>query len=842
MQQNTGGAVQRNLSQRGKKLLDLSTSNFGLLAVLLIVACVVVLAVHWPALSAQALSIDDSQYLTKNVLVQNPSWTSARRFLTEVLEPSTVEGYYQPLTMISLMFDYALGGRPDNLKPFHRTSLTLHVVNTALVIVLLYLLFGQDWVAAAAGLLFGLHPMTVEPIPWVGERKTLLAAFFALWCLILYVRHARKPNRPLFIGCLAMYVLALMSKPTSTPLPLLMLLMDYWPLRRWKWTTVLEKLPFIIVGGVSAIITYISQSSAAPALVAGGYGFERIPLVLCHNIIFYLHKIIWPANLSSHYVFPEPLGLSDTMVLAGVIGTCILVPLLVISLRWTRAALVGWLFFFVAIFPTTQVLRFSNVIASDKFAYLPSVGLLMVVASLLNWFCGTGSTGKSMARRMAVTITVLVLAGAEAVATRSYLVHWRDTLSLSEYILTKTPDAPQARNMLGLELQSQGKLDQAISQYRHALQVKPNYVEAHNNLGTALQLQGKPDEAISHYRRALQIDPDLAETHNNLGLVLTKTGQLDKALEHFRQALQIKPDFAEVHYNLGLELQSQGKLDQAISQYRHALQVKPNYVEVHNNLGIALQLQGKPDEAISHYRRALQIDPGYVEAHYNMGITFRAQGRHDEAIGCYLQALRLKPNHFEAHSNLGSVLSAEGKFDEAIKHFRQALQVKPDFAEAHYNLGLALKSQGKLNDAIKHFRQALQVKPDLAETHNNLALALTMTGQLDKALEHFREAVRLKPDYLEPLNRMARILAMHPEPKLRDPNQAIELAKRAAELTGHKDATILETLAAAYAAAGQFDQALKTAETALSLATAAQADELANHIRKKIQIYRQQKP
>jgi Flp pilus assembly protein TadD len=739
MQRDTGGAAQRNLSQRRKKSLELSASKIVLCVGLLSVCCAVIV-VHWPALSAQALSFDDSQYLTKNLLVQNPSWTSAHRFLTEVLEPSTVEGYYQPLTMISLMFDYALGGRPDNLQPFHRTSLTLHVVNTGLVIVLLYLLFGQAWVAAAVGLLFGLHPMTVEPIPWVGERKTLLAAFFALWCLILYVRYARKPNRSLYIGCLAMYVLALMSKPTSTPLPLLMLIMDYWPLGRWKWTNILEKLPFFVVGGISAIITYFSQSSAAPALVAGGYGFERIPLVLCHNIIFYLYKIIWPANLSSHYIFPEPFGLSDPMVLAGVIGTCILVPLLAISLRWTRAAMVGWLFFFVAIFPTIQVLRFSNVIAADKFAYLPSVGLLIVATSLLNWFCGTGSDIKSMARRMAVTVTVLVLAGAEAVVTRSYLAHWRDTQSLAEHILTKTPDAPQARNMLGLELQSQGKLDQAISQYRRALQVKPNYVEAHNNMG------------------------------------------------------------------------------------------------------IALQLQGKLDEAISHYRRALQINPAYAEAYYNMGITFRAQGKYDEAINSYRQALRLKPYHVETHSNLGSVLSAQGKFDEAIKHFRLALQIRPNFAEVHYNLGLALKSQGKPDEAIKHFRQALRLKPDLAEAHNNLGLALTMTGKLDEAIEHFREAVRLKPNYPAPLNRMARILAMHPEPKLRDPSQAIEIAKRAAELTGHKDAAILETLAAAYAAAGQLDQAVKTAEAALLLAIANHADELANHIRKQIQIYRQAKP
>ncbi len=807
MQRNKARAAQKNHSRRHKKLSELSTSKIGLAVGLLTVSCAVII-VHWPALSAEVLSFDDTQYLTKNLLVQNPGWTSARRFLTEVLEPSTVGGYYQPLAMISLMSDYALGGRPDNLKQFHRTSLALHVANTALVIVLLYLLFGQAWIAAAVGLLFGLHPMTVEPISWVGERKTLLAAFFALWCLILYVRYAARPNRPLYISCLVMYVLALMSKPTSTPLPLLMLLMDYWPLGRWKRKIVLEKLPFIAVGGISAIITYISQSSAAPALVAGGYGFERIPFILCHNIIFYLYKIIWPANLSSHYAFPEPLGFSDPMVLAGVIGTCILVPLLVISLRWTRAALAGWLFFFVAIFPTIQILRFSNMIAGDKFAYLPSLGLLMAVSSLLVWFCRAGSAGKSTARHMAVVISVLVLAGAEAVATRSYLVHWRDTFSLAKHMLTVTPNAPLVRNMMGLELQSQGKLDQAISQYRHALQYKPSYVEAHNNLGIALQLQGENDEAI----------------------------------KHFRQAIQINPRYAEAYYNMGITFRAQGRLDQAINCYRQALQLKPNHFEAHNNLGNALQSRGKFDEAIKHFRQALQIKPDLAEVHFNLGLALKTQGKLDEAIKYFRQALQLNPDLAKAHNNLGIALQSRGRLDEAIRHFRQALQIKPDFAEVHYNLGIALKSQGEFDDAIKHLRQALQVKPDLTEAHNNLALALTMTGQLDKALEHFREAVRLKPDYLEPLNRMARILAMHPDPKRRDPGQAIEIAKRAVELTGHKDAAILETLAAAYAAAGQFDQAVKTVEAALSLATAAEADELADHIRKKIQIYRQAKP
>ena len=195
-------------------------SEVALLIALIVAVCVAVVIAHWPALSANALSFDDTQYLTENLLVQSPGWASAKQFLTEVLEPSTVRGYYQPLTMISLMVDYALGGRADNLMPFHRTSLILHAANTALVIVLLYLLFGQAPVAAAVGLLFGLHPMTVEPIPWMSERKTLLAAFFALCCLVAYVRFKHKGNWRLYVCCLVLYLLALMSKPTSVPLPL----------------------------------------------------------------------------------------------------------------------------------------------------------------------------------------------------------------------------------------------------------------------------------------------------------------------------------------------------------------------------------------------------------------------------------------------------------------------------------------------------------------------------------------------------------------------------------------------------------------------------------------------
>ncbi len=668
-------AHQGTQSKHNDNLSERLTSKTKLLAVLLLAVCAIVLAAHWPALSANALLFDDGQYLIKNVLVQNPGWASARQFLSEALEPSSVHGYYQPLSMISLMIDYALGGRADNLMPFHRTSLALHIANTALIIVLLYLLFGRAWIAAAAGLLFGVHPLTVEPIPWVGERKTLLAAFFALWCLILYVRYTRKNTWQLYVGCFIMYVLALMSKPTSTPLPVLMLLLDYWPLNRLRWKGILEKLPFFIVGGVSAIITYISQGRTGGVELPVEYGPWRIPLVLCHNIVFYLYKIIWPANLSSHYAFPKSLTLSHSMVLAGVIGTCILIALLVISLRWTKGLLAGWLFFFIAILPAMQIIGFSNVIASDKFAYLPSLGLLMILTSFLGWLC---RTGKPLIRLVVVVIIVVTLAVAESVATRRYLAHWRDTMSLCKHMLALTPDAAPVHVILGVELQSQGKLSEAVSHYLEALRIDPQKSDTHNNLGSAILAQGKLDEAVAHFNLALRLRPRYDDAHCNLGIAFESQGKPDEAVSHYLQAIEINPNNADAHYNLANLLQSQGRLDDAISHYQQAMKAKPGDADAHYRLANALQSQNRLDQAMLHYRDALRLKPDWLLPLNRMALILATHpspmGRKPaEAIALARRAAELTGYRNPLIlSTLAEAYAASGQIDLAVKTARTA--------------------------------------------------------------------------------------------------------------------------------------------------------------------------
>jgi hypothetical protein len=297
---------------------------------IVVAVCVIVLAAHWPVLSAKALSFDDAEYVIKNVLVQNPSWASTKRFFTEVFVPSSVKGYYQPLTMVSLMLDYAVGGREDNLLPFHRTSVVLHAANTALVIVLLYLLFRNIWIAAAAGLLFGVHPMTVESVAWISDRKTLLAAFFSFWSLLFYILFARKTGKKYYVACLLAYLMALMSKPTSVFLPFVMVLMDYWPLNRLSWKSVREKLPLFVPFIVFIVITFVSQLASAGGWLPGHeqHTVQTTLLIICHNIIFYPLKMLWPANLSSNYIYPRPFVISNPEVLADVVATVLLIILL----------------------------------------------------------------------------------------------------------------------------------------------------------------------------------------------------------------------------------------------------------------------------------------------------------------------------------------------------------------------------------------------------------------------------------------------------------------------------------------------------------------------------------
>jgi len=275
---------------------------------------------------------------------------------------------------------------------------------------------------------------------------------------------------------------------------------------------------------------------------------------------------------------------------------------------------------------------------------------------------------------------------------------------------------------------------------------------------------------------------------------------------------------------------------------RQALRLNPDDAFAHFEVGAAMAEQGNVVEAIRHYREAIRLDGDLAEAHNNLGVALEAEGAVLEAIGHYREAVRIKPAYPTAHHNLGVALGARGMVDEAIGHQREAIRLRPEYAKAHYNLGVALEARGQVDSAIRHYRAAVRLEAEMADAHNNLGAALMAQGRLDEAIAHLREAARLRPDWPGPLSLIAEYLATHPDPKIRDPAAAVGLAERAAEMTGYRHPLVLEVLAAAYAADTRFREAVEAAEEAARLAVAAQAEEAARRIKRRLALYMQSKP
>ncbi len=608
---------------------------------------------------------------------------------------------WHPITWLSHMLDTQIFG--DKPAGAHFTNILLHAINALLVFLVLHKMTRALWQSAFVAALFALHPLHVESVAWISERKDVLSTFFWMLTLWAYASYAKakiesqttKCFLPYYVLAIFFFALGLMSKPMVVTLPFVLLLLDIWPLRRiefareneklnFQWRAacrlIAEKVPFFALTITASAVTFLVQKKggAVSSLAALSIS-SRIENAIV-SYLRYIGKMFLPTDLS--ILYPHP-GKWPHWQFIGAILILITVSALSIWLIRRRAYLfVGWFWFLGTLVPVIGIVQVGMQSMADRYTYIPLIGLFIAI---------TWSATEIFTRwnfpKIALGIFAAIILLCSTALTATQISYWKNSETLFGHAIKVTDKNYIAYNNLGFFLSHEDRFEEAIASYHEALKIEPRFEDAHNNIGYAFAKIGNHSEAILHYQMALKIKPELVEAHNNLGNSLAETGKPDEAIEH----------------------------------YKFALSKNPKHADAHNNFGVALAMKGKLDEAVEHFQKSLDAKPGYASAHSNLGNAYAVQGKLDQAMEQYFASLKIKPDDSQAHNNLANVLSQKDRIEEATQHYQKSLELNAKNPEANFNLALLLIQQGKRDEALQHLQEALRLKPDYTEAKRQIA-------------------------------------------------------------------------------------------------------------------------
>jgi tetratricopeptide (TPR) repeat protein len=645
------------------------------------------LAVYLPATRFQFTTYDDPDFVTANPYVQAGLTAKGFKWAWQ----SEVARNWHPITMLTHMLDCQLFG----VKPGwpHLVNILLHAANAVLLFHVLKRMTGTIWRSALVAALFALHPLHVESVAWVAERKDVLSTFFWFLTTWAYARYADEvkiqiSNFKFYALALVLFALGLMCKPMLVTVPFALLLLDYWPLGRMKrvsFRLLAEKIPFMVLSAALCVVTYSIQQHGGSVLSVNNLPMSfRIGNALV-SYWRYVGEMFWPENLAGLYLrsgdWPEwEVALAAVLLLA--------VSSLTVWQRRRRPWLaVGWFWYVGTLVPVIGIVQAGMQTMADRYTYVPLIGLFIILA----W--GGWELANVLRAPMLAPGAALAALAACAALTSHQLTYWKDSETLFTRMIDATPNNYMAHYNLGNLYSRQGRIDAALANYQAAIQEEPNYADAHNNLGGILLDQKRYDEALPHYRAAVGAKPEfihwfnLANALADAASARHDTNEFAQAVAAYQQALQLNANASEARQNLGLTWQAQGSNSQAIAAFAEAARLDPNRLDSWSSLAMCCAMQNRMAEAEAAFRQIVRLRPEDGGAYGNLGNALGAQNKLDDSIPFYLTALKLNPNDYQTEFNLALTYWRQGRRAEAEAHYRQALRINPNYSEAKRALG-----------------------------------------------------------------------------------------------------------------------------------------------------------
>ena len=575
------------------------------------------LAIYAQVIGHQFIALDDDSYIKDNPMVNRGVTLSRIAWAFTTFHQAN----WHPLTWISHMIDSQLFGMNAGGHLF--VNALIHVANTLLLFCFLLRTTHARWPSALVAALFALHPLHVESVAWAAERKDTLSTFFGLLSLIAYARYTEVPSKRWYACTAIALVLGLMAKPSLVTWPFVMLLLDYWPLRRFQAAEItdqkatvrhllLEKIPLFAIAAASCVITFIAQAHGGTVRT---FTDAPVTLRLSNALVSYAKYILltfWPNDLGVYYPF-APEGIPAWQITGAALLLIGITVLCVFQWKTRPYLIVGWLWFVGTLVPVIGLVQVGGQTMADRYFYIPSVGLFIAIVFGVANIAETPRVARSLS--VATIAAVLLVL---ATLTNAQVHRWRDSTTLFQHTLAVTPPNLPIEYNLAHVLGEQGRYDEAAAHFQNALQVKPDFFDGLLNMGVTRAQQGQTAEAIEYYQRAVAVQPNSAKAHAELGVALAKQNRTEAALDELSKASDLAPNDADVHTNLGLVLARAGKVQEAIDELHQAVWFKPDSAEAHNNLGLVLLASGKARESIPEFEAALRLKPELKVAAENL--------------------------------------------------------------------------------------------------------------------------------------------------------------------------------------------------------------------------------